>query len=163
MLVSNVTPNQVRITHESTNARIALRPMGHERSVVVVSDAEWRDSDALAKMIRRGIVKVEPGVTARPSLAPTPTAFAELARDQKTIVNGLVLGSDAEYDMFMTFLPHDNRSDMSPQINLRYIKEKLIPAFKLAQEWLHEQGNKKREKGVSDRIRELEKIVQESK
>lgn len=162
MVISNVTPGQVRITHENSKARIILRPMGHERSVVVVSDAEWQDSDALEKMKRRGLVKVESG-NVKPSLAPTPTAFSELGRDQKTIVNGLVLGTDAEYEMFMAFLPYDNRADMSPQINMRYVKEKLIPAFKLANEWLHEQGNKKRERGTSDRIKELEKMAQESK
>ena len=58
-------------------------------------------------------------------------------------------------------LPLDNRSTMPNRVNYKWVRDKMVPVFEMAVEWLHAIGNKPRETAVKNRTKELRDMVRD--
>lgn len=161
MIVSNLTPNRIRCVHED-NSRLAfiLMPKGHEKDTVSLKEMEWDESTRLVKLQKKGYVQLAPGVTKKPVAIPVPEMDG-LDKAQRAMLNALVLGSDTEHRAYIEMLPLDNRSTMPNRVNYKYIRDKMVPVFEMAAEWLHAIGNKQRESAVKNRAKELRDLVKD--
>lgn len=161
MIVFNLTPNRVACTNEeNSRLRFSLMPRGHEKDSATLNEETWGESLRLAKLEKKGLVKVDRTGAKRSVGVPVPD-MDEFNRAQRAMINALVLGTDAEYQAYIDMLPMDNRREMPERTNWKYVRDKMIPAFKVAADWLHELDNKKREKGVRDRMKELSNLISE--
>lgn len=161
MIVSNLTPNRIACTNEeNSKLRFSLMPKGHEKDTVTLTAEAWNESLRLAKLEKKGLVKVDRSGAKRGVVVPTPD-MDEFNRAQRAMINALVLGADAEYQAYIDMLPMDNRKEMPERTNWKYVRDKMLPAFKVAADWLHDLGNKQREKGVRDRMKVLGNLISE--
>lgn len=161
MVVSNPTPNRiVCVNEENRKLRFSLMPKGHERDTVTLNDETWSESLRLLKLEKKGLIKVDRSGAKRSAAVPVPD-MDEYSRAQRAMINALVLGTDAEYQAYIDMLPMDNRKTMPERTNWKYVRDKMLPAFKVAADWLHDLGNKQREKGVRDRMKELSNLISE--
>ena len=162
MVVFNTTTGRIRCAHDTLKGEaFTLMPMDHELSVAVLDDAKWSESARLLKLEKTGVVRIDRASSKKPVMASAPD-MGELSKAQRSRVNGLVLGSDVEYQSYLDMIPLDNQSTMPDRPNYRYIRENMVPAFEIAATWLHDIGSarsKKREKEVRSRIKELNAMV----
>lgn len=162
MVVYNLTTGRVRCTNESTKATaFTLMPEGHEMSAIALDNALWEDSARLLRLEKKGIVRIDRNQDRKPVLAAAPD-MEDLTKAQRAMINGLVLGSDIEYQSYIDMIPLDNRADMPERPNYRYVREKMVPAFEIAETWLRDintASSKKRESAVHKRIKELNTLV----
>lgn len=162
MVVYNLTTGRVRCTNENVKAKsFTLMPEGHELSAVALDNALWEDSARLLRLEKKGVVRIDRNQDRKPVLASAPD-MEDMTKAQRAMINGLVLGSDVEHQSYIDMVPLDNRADMPDRPNYRYVREKMVPAFEIAEAWLRDintASSKKRESAVRRRIKELNALV----
>lgn len=167
MIIANPTSGKVSLIHGSKDvSTVIFSQHGTRNSVQVLEDEEWAKSRNLQRFLqKKTLVKLDQMI----EYPEEPESYFELSKWDRNRVRKIVLGSDDEYQASALFTPYNNSARMPEQLDVPYIRTRLIPVLQCASLWLEalwkatgEKQYKSRRDEINRRVPELREIANEN-
>lgn len=157
MIVSNPTTGKVSLIHGNKEvATVIFDQHGTTNSVHVLDDEVWGQSRNLARYLKKGTLVKLDGMIEYPE---EPEGYSELPKWDRNRVRKIVLGTEDEFVASAMFTPYSNSARMPEQIDVPYIRTRLIPVLQVAENWLNALANATGDKAYKARRDEIRKRI----
>lgn len=159
MIISNPTSGKVSLIHGNKEVEtVIFSQHGTRNSVQVLDDEEWAKSRNLQRYLqKKTLVKLDDMI----EYPEEPESYDNLSKWDRNRVRRIVLGSDEEYQASALFTPYSNSARMPEQVDVPYIRNRLIPVLQCASSWLEALWKATGEKQYKTRRAEIEKRMGE--
>jgi hypothetical protein len=167
MIIANPTSGKVSLVHGNKEvSTVMFSQHGTRNSVQVLEDEEWAKSRNLQRFLQKGtLVKLDQLI----EYPEEPESYNELPKWDRNRVRKIVLGTEDEYKSSALFTPYSNSARMPEQVDVPYIRTRLIPVLQCASSWLDalwkatgEKQYKARRDDINKRVPELKEIASEN-
>ena len=167
MIIANPTSGKVSLVHGNKEvSTVIFSQHGTRNSVQVLEDEEWGKSRTLQRFLQKGtLVKLDQLI----EYPEEPESYDALPKWDRNRVRKVVLGTDEEYMASALFTPYSNSARMPEQVDVPYIRNRLIPVLLCASSWLDalwkatgEKRYKARRDDINKRVPELREIANEN-